>query len=137
VGAALAYALPASAAVSVQSESPTVRAVQLGAKATLDANGAVVFTPITFACTVGGTARLEVTVTQNVGDVITSGNKVTWITECTGRAQSMEVTLTPAAGQKPFRTGVAFGSVTLDVHDPTSRYGTVTDEHTIQIVKKR
>jgi hypothetical protein len=133
VGAALASAVPAGAAVSVQSQSPPVQAVSLGAKATLDANGAVVFAPVKLACQPGSYAYLTVSVTENVGNAIASGQAQTPIESCTGTQQSLQVAVTPT--QKPFRKGVAFGSASLQVCASSCR--TVVDQHNIQIVDKR
>ncbi|NJC71061.1 hypothetical protein HC031_15270 [Planosporangium thailandense] len=132
VGAALAYAVPAGAAVAVQSQSPPVQAVKLGSTATLDAKGAVVFAPVSVACRPGSFAYLTVAVTENVGNAIASGQASTSIEQCTGSAQGFKVAVTPT--QKPFRTGVAFGSAQLQVCADTCR--TVVDQHNIQIVKK-
>jgi len=72
-GAALALMLPAGAAVSLASQSPPVQVLKLGNKATLDANGAVVFAPVKVVCAPGSQAFLSVTVTENVNGFIASG----------------------------------------------------------------
>jgi hypothetical protein len=131
VGAALAFAVPAGAAVSVQSQSPPLSAVSLGSKARLDANGAVVFAPIKLACTPGAYTYLTVSVTQAIGNAIASGQTYTAVDECTGTQQKLSVAVTPT--QRPFRKGVAFGQATLRVC--TDRCKTVVDQHNIQIVK--
>ncbi|MEV4629703.1 hypothetical protein AB0J90_25900 [Micromonospora sp. NPDC049523] len=132
VGGVIAFALPAGAAVSVQSESPSVAVVSLGAKARLDANGAVVFAPVKVACTPGGSAYLVVEVTQAVGNGIAKGEKVFTVPECTGDQQKINVAVTPDL--KPYRKGVAFGSARLDVCDQTG-CKSVYDERKIEIVK--
>ncbi|RKR91230.1 hypothetical protein BDK92_5623 [Micromonospora pisi] len=131
-GAVLAFALPAGAAVSVQSESPSVAVLNLGGKARLDANGAVVFAPVKVACTPGSYTTVSVEVTQAVGNGIAKGEKTLDIRTCTGDEQKLNVAVTP--DQRPFRKGVAFGSATLQVCDNRG-CKTVYDEHNIEIVK--
>ncbi|MGW4462010.1 hypothetical protein [Micromonospora sp. NBC_01796] len=132
VGGVIAFALPAGAAVSVQSESPSVAAVTLGGKARLDANGAVVFAPVKVACTPGSYAALTVEVTQAVGNNIAKGDKTVTIQECTGDQQKLNVAVTPDL--KPYRKGVAFGSARLEVCDHVG-CKTVYDERKIDIIK--
>lgn len=133
VGAVLAFALPAGASVSVQSESPSVAALKLGNKARLDANGAVVFTPVKVACTPGAEyAMVSVEVTQAVGNGIAKGDRSVQIQECTGYEQRVELAVTP--DQRPFRKGVAFGSASLQICDHKG-CRVVFDERTIEIVK--
>src|SRR5439155_22697507 len=86
-GAMLAFALPAGASVSVQSQSPPVAAVSLGKKATLDANGAVIFPTVRITCQPGSVASLSVTVTENVGGHIAKGSITQQIGSCTGSTQ--------------------------------------------------
>ncbi|WP_329108881.1 hypothetical protein OG792_09585 [Micromonospora sp. NBC_01699] len=132
VGGVIAFALPAGAAVSVQSESPSVAIVKLGAKARLDANGAVVFAPVKVACTPGSYSTLTVQVTQAVGNGIAKGEKTVSIQECTGDEQKINVAVTPDL--KPYRKGVAFGSARLEVCDGRGCVS-LYDERNIQIVK--
>jgi hypothetical protein len=131
VGAVLAFALPAGAAVSVQSQSPPVAAVKLGSTARLDANGAVVFAPVKVTCSPGSYAFLTVAVTENVGNAIASGQRSLQV-PCDGTQQSLSVSVTPT--QKPFRKGVAFGSADLQVCEYSCVL--VRDEHNIDIVTR-
>jgi hypothetical protein len=132
-GAVLAFALPAGMAVAVQSQSPPVSQVQLGQRAILDANGAVVFAPVKVVCRPGAFAYLTVTVTENVGGDIASGSTFEEIEQCTGSVQSFDIAVTPT--QKAFRVGVAFGQAKLQVCSDRCR--TVVDQHNIQIVRRR
>jgi hypothetical protein len=135
VGAALAFAVPAGAAVSVQSQSPPVQAAaSLGRKATLDANGAVVFPSVKLLCPAGAFASLSVTVTENVGGRIAKGSGFRDNITCTGRQQSFRVAVTP--DQRPFRKGVAFGQLVAFVCAPPQCNTNLRDEHNIQIVNK-
>ena len=133
LGAALAFALPAGAAVSLQSQSPPVGAVQLAKKATLDANGAVVFAPVKVTCPPNTSAFLRVKVTENVGDAIASGETDESIDLCTGTVQQESVAVTPV--QKPFKKGVAFGQAWLEACNQFT-CKTSHDFHNIEIVKK-
>jgi hypothetical protein len=132
-GAVLAFALPVDAAVSLQSESPPTAEVTLGGTAVLDAKGAVVFAPVNVVCQPGSYSSLNVSVTQNVGSGIASGQTYTEIQQCTGSVQSFEIAVVPT--QKAFRRGVAFGQASLYVCE----YGchTALDEHNIEIVGRR
>jgi hypothetical protein len=129
IGAAIAFALPAGANVSVQSESPSVHTVTLGRSAKLDANGAVVFAPVKIACTPGSYTSLTVSVTENVGGKIASGVTGQQIRACTGKDQTLRIAVTPT--NFPFRRGVAFGQARLTVCDYSCT--DVADEHNIQI----
>jgi hypothetical protein len=132
-GAMLAFALPAGAAVAVQSQSPPTPAVTLGRTATLDARGAVVFAPVDVVCPPGSYTALSVTVAENVGGNIASGTTRTQIQPCTGSVQSLNVAVIPT--QKAFRTGVAFGQAQLDVC--TTTCSTAVDQHNVRIVARR
>ena len=130
-GAAMALALPAGAAVSLQSQSPPVGAVKLGNRATLDANGAVIFTALGVTCPPGTEAFYTVTVTEAVGNNIASGSVSSEVDACTGSPEQFSVAVTPT--QHPFRTGVAFGQAQLTVCSFTCK--TFRDQHNVQIHK--
>ncbi len=123
-----AFAMPAGAAVSVQSSSPPAISVRLG-KGTVAANGAVVFTGTRVTCARGATADLSVTVTEAVGNDIASGSGYTSVS-CTGNVQSVTVAVTPT--QHPFRKGTAFGQARLTFCS-TVRCLEASDERVIQI----
>jgi hypothetical protein len=129
-GAVVAFALPAGAAVSLQSQSPPVAAVKLGDRAKLDAKGAVVFPTVKVTCSPGSFAQLTVQVTEAVGNDIASGSTSQEIEPCTGKVQNLTIAVTPT--NHPFRKGVAFGQAWLTV----CSFGchTFRDEHNIQIV---
>ncbi len=131
VGALLAFTLPAGAAVSLQSESPPSTMVTLGATATLDAKGAVVYVPVTVICQPASFASLTVEVTQRVGSDIASGSAYTDV-DCNGSVQNLVLAVTPF--QNAFRKGVAFGKATLFVC--TFECTEAVDQHSIEIVRK-
>jgi hypothetical protein len=131
LGAVLAFALPAGAAVSAQ--SPPDASVRLGGQATLDADGAVVFAPVTIACRSGLSAYLTVRVTENVGGFIASGDANVLGARCTGGKAKFTATVTPT--QRAFRKGVAFGQAFLTVCDPNGCQ-TLVDQRNVDIVKK-
>jgi hypothetical protein len=133
VGAALAFASSAGAAVSLQSESPPTAEVTLGTTAVLDARGAVVFAPVEVVCRPGSYASLTVAVTERVGRDIASGVTYTDFAECTGSVQALEIAVSPT--QRAFRKGVAFGQARLQVCDYECH--TAVDQHNIQIVARR
>jgi hypothetical protein len=131
-GAALAFALPGGTAVAVQSQSPPVSQLKLGNTATLDANGAVVFAPVSIVCRPGSDVYVSVSVTENVGGDIAKGTASEEIEACTGKVQRVEIAVTPDL--KAFRLGVAFGQARVSVCDTRCR--TITDQHNVQIVNR-
>jgi hypothetical protein len=126
-GAVMAFAMPAGAALSLQSQSPPQAQVQIGRTATLEANGAAVFTAINVVCAPGSYAALNVVVTQAVGNTIASGQSSRDVQPCTGRPQKLSIAV--AATQRPFVKGVAFGQAFLYTSS-----GRAQDERTIRIV---
>ncbi|HEY2674558.1 MAG TPA: hypothetical protein VGJ07_29840 [Rugosimonospora sp.] len=132
LGAAVAFALPAGAAVI--SKSPPAPVLKLGTTATLEANGAVVFAPVKITCPVGSKAYENVTVTENVaGGFIASGSGGSNDSiACTGLQQTISQAVTPT--QRAFTKGVAFGQAYLNVCGPQTCQ-TLTDQRVIQIVK--
>lgn len=126
-GAVMAFAMPAGAAVSLQSQSPPTAQVKLGKTASLQANGAAVFTAVNVVCAPGSYASLEVRVAQAVRNTIASGEAHREIQPCTGRPQKLQVAVTPT--QRPFVKGTAFGQASL-----YTAFGSVRDEKTIRIV---
>jgi hypothetical protein len=128
-GAVLAVAMPAGAALSLQSQSPPQAQVQIGRTASLQANGAAVFTAVNVVCAPGSYAVLNVAVTQAVGNTIASGQTSREIQPCTGRPQKLSIAVT--ATQRPFVKGIAFGQAALYTSNSN---GTVRDERTIRIV---
>jgi hypothetical protein len=135
VGAVLAFALPAGASVSVQSQSPPAGTVKLGQKATLQANGAVVFAPVKVTCRPGSYTQLTVLVAENVNGNIASGTTYTQVDPCTGQPQSMQIAVVPT--QKAFKAGLAWGQATLQTCNQNGECRTAVDQHEITIVKKR
>jgi hypothetical protein len=129
-GAAVAaFALPAGAAVSVQSSSPPVISVKLG-KATIAANGAVIFSSSKVTCPRGATATLEVSVTEAVGNNIASGYATTPVT-CTGTVQNATIAVSPT--NHPFRKGSAWGDAFIGYCNQI-RCLSAEDQRVIQIV---
>jgi hypothetical protein len=131
LGAAVALAIPAGAAVSLQSESPPVAAVVLGNTAKLGAKGAVIFVPVSVTCPAGATGFLSVQVTEKSGGNIATGGNGQEVT-CTGSVQ--QLTLPVTANQEPFKKGVAFGEAQLSICQFFC--DTFRDSHEIQIVSK-
>lgn len=126
-GAVMAFAMPAGAALSLQSQSPSRAQVEIGKTASLVANGAAVFTAINVVCAPGSYASLSVKVTQAVGNTIASGQTQREIAPCTGRPQKLSVSVTPT--QRPFVKGIAFGQAELYTSNGQAR-----DEKVIRIV---
>jgi hypothetical protein len=129
-GAALAFALPAGADVSIL--SPPVAAVQVGSPATLVARGAAVSVPVTVVCAPGGTGFLFIQVAERVGGSTARGGESTTTPPCTGAFQTINVVVTSQG--EPFRKGVAFASADFTVCD-FSGCLSATDQREIQIVR--
>ncbi|GIH17965.1 hypothetical protein [Rugosimonospora africana] len=130
VGAVIAFALPAGAAVVNQ--SPPAPVLKLGKTATLEANGAVVFAPVTITCPAGTSQYLTVAVTENVAGGFIASGAASLDVDCTGQSQTVRLAVTPT--QRAFTKGVAFGQASIDVCGPYS-CKPLRDQHEIQIVK--
>lgn len=136
MGVALALVLPAGAQADVQVKSPPNKMVALEATATLEANGAAVFTALAIICPTPTSnnysyARLSVIVTEVVNGAIVTGRADREITNCTWKPQAVRVAVTPVG--TPFTRGAAFGQAQLSYYwNNMSRSG--WDERTIQIV---
>jgi hypothetical protein len=129
LGAALALALPAGAAVV--NASPGAPVLKLGSTATLQANGAAVFSTFKITCQPGASVYASVTVAENVaGGFIASGSGSPDSVNCTGRAQTIQQSVIPT--QRAFAKGVAFGSAHATVCGSGNCYA-VSDEHEIQL----
>jgi hypothetical protein len=113
-GAALALAVPAGAAVQLQSESPPAT-VRIAENAQLKAKGAGLTATIVVSCAEGTTFRAYTTVSQRVGGVVTRGSGYASDT-CTGERQRVKVGLSPSP--KPFKAGVAFATADVDFDYP-------------------
>jgi hypothetical protein len=132
VGAVAAFALPAGAAVSLQSQSQPTTVVNLGNQARLDANGAVVFASVTVTCGPAYFSSVNVTVTENVGGGRIASGTTVLFPVCDGTSHKATVSVVPT--QRAFRTGVAFGQAVGSFCDETCV--NIKDEHTINIVRK-
>ncbi|GAA5180550.1 hypothetical protein GCM10023322_13100 [Rugosimonospora acidiphila] len=131
LGATVAFALPAGAAVVDQ--SPPAPVLKLGATANLQANGAVVFVPVKVTCQPGASAYLSVTVTENVGGgFIASGSGSTDSLTCTGHSQTVNEAVVPT--QRAFAKGVAFAQTQMSVCGSVD-CARASDQRVIQIVK--
>lgn len=128
IGAAVAFALPAGADVSIL--SPPVAAVQVGSPATLVARGAAVSVPVTTVCAPGGSGFLFLDVVEAVGGNVARGSTFVDPISCTGTFQTINVVVT-AQGER-FRKGVAFASAEFTVFDSTGSLS-ANDEREIRI----
>jgi hypothetical protein len=129
LGAVVAFALPAGAAVVRQ--SPPAPVLKLGKTATLEANGAVIFPSVKFTCPAEQEAYVTVQVTEAVaGGFIASGSASTNV-DCTGGRQTLSLAVSPS--QRAFTKGVAFGQASIDLC--VYSCGALRDQHEIQIVK--
>jgi hypothetical protein len=105
LGTAVAFLLPASAAVS--QSSPPAAAIRLGTKATLAVRGVVIYLPISITCPAGDQASLFVQVSERVGNTIAQGSTSPPPLPCTGSAQNMKLPV--VAQTQPFQRGISFG----------------------------
>ena len=113
-GVAVAAALPAGAAVNLQ--SPSVAVVQIGSPGVIEARGAAVTVPIAVVCEPGATGDISAQVTERSGGAIASAGTYVSSIVCTGSLQKLDVTLIASAGGKPFRNGTAFASAEFFVY---------------------
>jgi hypothetical protein len=105
----LAVSTSAFPAVAVSSTSPPA-SLDLQTQATLQAKGARVLVPVTFACPGGADAYVSVSVTQRAGSVINTGSWQSQV-RCTGTATTLQAPVT--ATNKPFKNGTAAATATL------------------------
>lgn len=131
VGTVIALTLPASAKPTVQVKSPPNGIVALEAVATLQANGAAVFTGLAVICPKGSSAYLNIVVTEVVDGAIVSGDSHRTINDCTGKPQALKIAVTPAL--KPFVRDLAFGQAEFSYYNG-SQSRTGWDERTIRII---
>jgi hypothetical protein len=120
VGGVLAFAVPAGAAVNLQSESPGAPTIKIAKDAKLKANGAATVVTLTVTCPAGWYFSTEVSVTQTVGSITTGGRNHTSEATCTGAAQKVKVPVT--ASPAPFKVGVAYALGDLTVRSPNWNY---------------
>ncbi|GAA3249423.1 hypothetical protein ACFO1B_52830 [Dactylosporangium siamense] len=106
VGGVLAFAVPAGAAVNLQSESPGALAIKITKNAQIKANGAATIVTLTVTCPTNWVFTADVSVTQTVGSITTSGRGYTYEAPCTGAAQKVKIPVT--ASPAPFQLGVAY-----------------------------
>ncbi|MET7421414.1 hypothetical protein [Dactylosporangium sp. NPDC005555] len=120
IGGVLAFAVPAGAAVNLQSESPGAPTVKIVKQAKLKANGAATIVTLTVTCPAGWTFSANASVTQTVGSITTGGSNHTADTTCTGVAQKVKIPVT--ASPAPFQLGVAYALGELSVRSPNYYY---------------
>ena len=131
IGAAMAYALPAGADVSIL--SPSVAAVQVGSPATIDAKGAVVAVSVTTVCAPGASfTNLSLDIVETVGGGIAHGSASVDGVACTGGFNTVNVFV--SAQDKPFHRGTAFASADFFVCD-FNGCRSATDEREIRVVR--
>ncbi|GIF71245.1 hypothetical protein [Asanoa siamensis] len=113
-GATVAVAVPAGAAVQLQSESPpaTVRIVE---SAQLKANGAGLVATVLVKCKAGTSFTAQVDVSQRVGGVVTRGGGYVYGT-CTGSRERVKIGLSPSP--KAFKAGEAFATADVNFEYP-------------------
>ena len=120
VGGVLAFAVPAGAAVNLQSESPGTGTVKIAKQAQLKAKGAATVLTLSVSCPAGWRFNVFASVTQTVGDITTAGNNQTTEAICTGSTQKVKLPVT--ASPAPFKPGVAYAIGELQVRNPYYQY---------------
>ncbi|MER7274437.1 hypothetical protein ABT369_08280 [Dactylosporangium sp. NPDC000244] len=107
LGAVLAFAVPAGAAVNLQSESSGTAAIKIVKQANLKANGAATIVTVNVTCPIGNWFQLSVNVTQTVTPTTTTnGSGYVNDQPCTGGTQKVKVPVT--SNGAPFTSGVAY-----------------------------
>ncbi|WP_433076047.1 hypothetical protein ACQP1P_30685 [Dactylosporangium sp. CA-052675] len=107
LGAVLAFAVPAGAAVNLQSESSGTAAIKIVKQAKLKANGAATIVTVSVTCPTGSRFSLSVDVTQTVTPTTTThGGGYLGEQWCTGATQKVKVPVTSTGA--PFEAGVAY-----------------------------
>ncbi|MFF5172870.1 hypothetical protein ACFY3U_09580 [Micromonospora sp. NPDC000089] len=114
LGATLTAALPASASTPVRqaaaaTDGAPLTSIAIAATGKIDANGAVVFVPVTLTCSQPTQVDLTVKVAEAVGEDISTGTTTRKVT-CEAGTQKIRISVTPT--ERRFVPGVAFGTVT-------------------------
>ncbi|HTJ36215.1 MAG TPA: hypothetical protein VL738_23620 [Dactylosporangium sp.] len=123
LGAVLAFAVPAGAAVNLQSESSGNSAIKIVKEAKLKAKGAATVVTVNVTCPIGSYYQVTVDVVQTINpNTTTHGSGYVSNQECSGITDKVKVPVT--AGAAPFKPGVAYAVGRLDVSSPWS-YTTV------------
>ncbi|MEV4140689.1 hypothetical protein AB0J72_52055 [Dactylosporangium sp. NPDC049742] len=120
VGGVLAFAVPAGAAVNLQSESPGHGTVKIAKQAQLKAKGAATVVTLNVSCPAGWVFTGYVSVTQAVGNITTGGSNRTSEIACTGYTQKVKVPVT--ASPAPFKVGDAYALGEIQVRSPGYQY---------------
>ncbi|WP_426503996.1 hypothetical protein ACPPVO_41155 [Dactylosporangium sp. McL0621] len=119
LGAVLAFAVPAGAAVNLQSESGGAPAIKIVKQAQLKAKGAATVVTVNVTCPAGSEYSLYVTVTQTVsGSSTTNGSGSLDRQTCTGATEKVKVHVAVAGGGAPFKKGDAYAVGNADVYGP-------------------
>jgi hypothetical protein len=117
VGAVLAFAVPAGAAVNLQSESNGTSAIKIVKQAKIKAKGAATIVTVNITCPAGSTYQLSVDVTQTVSPTTTThGSGYVNNQVCTGGTEKVKVPVTSSGA--PFKEGVAYAVGRADVYSP-------------------
>ena len=122
LGAVLAFAVPAGAAVNLQSESGGTPVIKIVKQAKLKAGGAATVVTVNLTCPAGAEYNLYVTVTQAIGGKTTNGAGSTERQTCTGTTQKAKVPVTVSGGGAPFKKGDAYAVGTADIYGPGSYF---------------
>ncbi|MFF5234042.1 hypothetical protein [Dactylosporangium sp. NPDC000521] len=120
VGGVLAFAVPAGAAVNLQSESPGTGTVKIAKQAQLKAKGAATVVTLNVSCPAGWYFSAYASVTQAVGNITTGGSNHTAEATCTGSTQKVKIPVT--ASPAPFKPGVAYAIGEIQVRNPYYQY---------------
>ncbi|GAA2641241.1 hypothetical protein GCM10010399_88810 [Dactylosporangium fulvum] len=117
LGAVLAFAVPAGAAVNLQSESGGTPTIKIAKTARLKANGAATVATVNVTCPVGNWYSTYVEVVQTVNPTSTTrGNGSIINQRCSGFTEKVKVPVT--ASGAPFQVGVAYAVGQLEVTGP-------------------
>ncbi|GAA2388133.1 hypothetical protein [Dactylosporangium salmoneum] len=115
LGAVLAFAVPAGAAVNLQSESNGTATVKIAKNAQLKAKGAVTIVTLNVTCPLGSHFSVYADVSQTISpSATTHGSGSLYNQACTGTAQKVKVTV--PASPAPFIPGVAYATGHLEVY---------------------
>jgi hypothetical protein len=115
VGAAIAFMLPAAAAVSVQSQSPADAVIAIKPNAVRKINGAYVNVKVVVTCDPATSYKqLNVNLTQALpnGNIAAGGGQVTAV-PCTGLPETVTVAAVASASGKAFKAGEAYASASF------------------------
>ncbi|GGM48666.1 hypothetical protein ACFFX1_23435 [Dactylosporangium sucinum] len=132
LGAVLAFAVPAGAAVNLQSESNGSSSIKIAKTANLKAKGAATVVTVKVGCPVGARYQVGVEVGQVVnGNTTAHGTAYLYNQVCTGAVENVKLHV--LADGAPFKPGVAYAVGSADISGPAGYWNLNTGREIVNV----